>query len=60
MWLYFLKHMNQNNQKSCSQLCDEAVFKAVFDSIRALMQPPKSEKHPIGFTADIKNKETRK
>ena len=35
-------------------------FKAVFDSIRALMQPPKSEKHPIGFTADIKTKETGK
>lgn len=31
-------------------------FKVVFDAIRSLMEPPKSEKHPIGFTANIKTK----
>ena len=34
-------------------------FKAVFDTIGALMQSPKTEKHPIGFTADIKTKEIK-
>jgi len=38
MWLYFLKHMNQSNQKSCSRLCDETVFKAVFDSCFKLLR----------------------
>jgi RNA polymerase sigma factor (sigma-70 family) len=38
MWLYFLKSMNQTNQKSCSQLCNEAVFKAVFDSYFKLLR----------------------
>lgn len=32
------KNMNQTNQKSCSQLCDEAVFKAVFDSYFKLLR----------------------
>ena len=31
-------------------------FKVVFDAIRSLMESPKPEKHPIGFTADIKSK----
>jgi ORF6N domain len=31
-------------------------FKAVFDAIRSLMESPKVEKHPIGFTANIKTK----
>lgn len=31
-------------------------FKVVFDAIRSLMESPKPEKHPIGFTADIKTK----
>jgi DNA-binding PadR family transcriptional regulator len=31
-------------------------FKVVFDAIRSLMESPKPEKRPIGFTADIKNK----
>ena len=34
-------------------------FKAVFDAIRALMQSPKPEKHPIGFTAEFKTKEIK-
>ena len=38
MWLYFLKNMNQTNQKSCSYLCDEAVFKTVFDSYFKLLR----------------------
>ena len=28
-------------------------FKVVFDALRSLMESPKPEKHPIGFTADI-------
>ena len=32
-------------------------FKVVFDAIRSLMESPKPEKRPIGFTADIKAKE---
>ena len=36
-------------------------FKVVFDAIRSLMESPKLEKHPIGFTADIKtNKVVKK
>jgi ORF6N domain len=35
-------------------------FKVVFDAIRSLMTSPKSEKHPIGFTADIKTKKEMK
>ena len=35
-------------------------FKVVFDAIRSLMQSPKPEKHPIGFTAEIKTKEIKK
>lgn len=31
-------------------------FKVVFDAIRSLMETPKTEKRPIGFTADIKIK----
>ena len=31
-------------------------FKMVFDAIRSLMESPKPEKYPIGFTADIKTK----
>ena len=32
-------------------------FKAVFEALRSLMETPKPEKRPIGFTADIsKNK----
>ena len=31
-------------------------FKVVFDAIRSLMESPKPEKRPIGFTADIKTK----
>ena len=31
-------------------------FKIVFDAIRSLMESPKVEKHPIGFTANIKSK----
>ena len=31
-------------------------FKVVFDAIRSLMETPKIEKRPIGFTADIKTK----
>ena len=31
-------------------------FKVVFDAIRSLMETPKSEKRPIGFTADLKPK----
>ena len=31
-------------------------FKVVFDAIRSLMESPKPEKYPIGFTADIKTK----
>ncbi len=38
MWLYFLKSMNQTNQKSGSQLCNEAVFKTVFDSYFKLLR----------------------
>lgn len=38
MWLYFLNNMNQTNQKSSSQLCNEAVFKAVFDSYFKLLR----------------------
>ncbi len=38
MWLYFLRNMNQTNQKSSSQLCNEAVFKAVFDSYFKLLR----------------------
>ena len=34
-------------------------FKAVFDAIRALMQAPKPEKHPIGFTAEFKTKKIK-
>lgn len=30
--------MNQDNQQSCSQLCNEAVFKAVFDSYFKLLR----------------------
>ncbi len=37
----------------------DSQFKAVFDALRALMQTPKPEKHPIGFTADIKIKEIK-
>ena len=38
MWLYFLKNMNQTNQKSDSHLCNEAVFKSVFDSYFKLLR----------------------
>ena len=38
MWLYFFKNMNQTNQKSCSQLCNETVFKTVFDSYFKLLR----------------------
>ena len=31
-------------------------FKVVFDAIRSLMESPKPEKNPFGFTADIKTK----
>ena len=31
-------------------------FKVVFDAIRSLMETPKPEKRPIGFTADLKPK----
>ena len=31
-------------------------FKVVFDAIRSLMESPKRDKNPIGFTADIKTK----
>lgn len=31
-------------------------FKAVFDAIRSLMEPPEFVKNPIGFTVDIKTK----
>jgi hypothetical protein len=31
-------------------------FKVVFDAIRSLMESPKVEKQPIGFTANIKTK----
>ena len=31
-------------------------FKVVFDAIRSLMETPKHEKRPIGFTAEIKTK----
>ena len=32
-------------------------FKVVFDAIRSLMESPKRDKNPIGFTADIKTKQ---
>ena len=32
-------------------------FKVVFDAIRSLMESPKKDKNPIGFTADIKTKQ---
>lgn len=35
-------------------------FKVVFDAIRSLMESPKSEKNPIGFTADVKTKAAKK
>ncbi len=35
-------------------------FKVVFDAIRSLMESPKPEKRPIGFTADIKTKALKK
>ena len=34
----------------------DAQFKVVFDALRNLMETPKIEKQPIGFTANIKSK----
>lgn len=32
MWLYFLKRMSVTHQKSDSYVCNDAVFKSIFDS----------------------------